>query len=303
MKTRLTMSNTPPPRTLTDTLADYSRLARLDRPVGLWLLLWPTLWGLWLASNGHPNERVFVVFLLGVLVTRSAGCVINDYADRHVDRHVARTENRPLATGRVSPGEALLLFVALMLVAFALALMLDPLTVRYAFGGAGLMVVYPFLKRFFPLPQAWLGAAFSWAIPMAFAAQTHTVPRLAWLLFTAGVLWSVVYDTMYAMVDRDDDRRLGVRSAAILFGDADRGVLLALQGMVLVALWCTGVQAGLGHWFRVGLGAGAACFAYQQWLIRDRERGACFRAFLNNQWFGLVVFLGISLDCLFAHSI
>ena len=289
-----------PRRGLAAMLIDYARLARLDRPIGIWLLLWPTLWALWIASRGRPNEHVFVVFTLGVLLMRSAGCAINDFADRRYDPHVARTENRPLASGRVSPAEALLVYTILSLLALALVLTLDSLTIRYALGGALLTVVYPFLKRFFPLPQVWLGAAFSWSVPMAFAAQTQQVPRLAWLLFAAGVLWSAAYDTMYAMVDRDDDLKLGIKSAAITFGDADRWVLAALQAMVLYALWLAGLQAGLTRWFRLALAIGAALFAWQQWLIRRRAPQPCLRAFLNNQWFGLVIFLGIALDYLFA---
>ncbi len=280
-------------------LADYARLVRLHRPVGIWLLLWPALWGLWLAARGHPHEHVFVVFVLGVVLTRSAGCAVNDFADRSFDAHVARTCDRPVATGRVSAPEALLIYAILSLLALALVLTLDRLTVEFAIGGASLTIVYPFLKRFFPLPQVWLGAAFSWSVPMAFAAELHTVPRLAWLVFIAGVLWTAVYDTMYAMVDREDDLKLGIRSTAILFGDADRWVLAAMQGLVLYSLWLAGEQAALGLWFRLGLAAGAALFAYQQWLIRDRDPAGCFRAFSNNAWFGLVVFVGIALDYLF----
>jgi 4-hydroxybenzoate polyprenyltransferase len=280
-------------------LADYARLVRLHRPVGIWLLLWPALWGLWVAARGHPHEHVFVVFMLGVVLTRSAGCAINDFADRRFDPHVARTGDRPLATGAVSAPEALLIYAILSLLALALVLTLDRLTVRYAIAGAALMAVYPFLKRFFPLPQVWLGAAFSWSVPMAFAAETHAVPRLAWLLFVAGLLWTAVYDTMYAMVDRDDDLKLGIRSTAILFGDADRWVIAAMQVLVLYALWLTGEQASLGPWYRGGLVAGAALFAYQQWLIRGRDRARCFRAFTNNVWFGLIVFVGLALDGLF----
>ena len=267
-----------PRRGLAVTLVDYARLVRLDRPVGVWLLLWPTLWALWIASRGRPDEHVFVVFTLGVLLMRSAGCAINDFADRRYDPHVARTENRPLASGRVSPAEALLVCAILSLLALALVLTLNSLTIRYALGGALLTVVYPFLKRFFPLPQVWLGAAFSWSVPMAFAAQTQQVPRLGWLLFAAGVLWTAAYDTMYAMVDRDDDLKLGIKSAAITFGDADRWVLAALQAMVLYALWLAGLQAGLTRWFRVALAIGAGLFAWQQWLIRGRAPQPCFRA-------------------------
>ena len=281
------------------TLGDYARLVRLDRPIGIWLLLWPALWALWIASHGHPDEHVFVVFVLGVPLMRSAGCAINDFADRRLDGHVARTGDRPLATGRVSPAEALLIWAILSLLGLALVLTLNRLTLWYAVAGAALTVVYPFLKRFFPLPQVWLGAAFSWSVPMAFAAQTGVVPRLAWLLFLAGVLWTAVYDTMYAMVDRDDDLKLGIRSAAILFGDADRWVIGAMQLMVLYALWLAAQQAQLGRWSELALVAGAGLFAWQQRLIRARDRDDCFRAFLNNHWFGLAVFLGIALDYLF----
>ena len=281
------------------TLGDYGRLIRLDRPIGIWLLLWPTLWALWMSAHGHPLERVFVVFTLGVVLMRSAGCAINDFADRKLDPHVERTRTRPLATGAVSAPEAVLIAATLAVLAFALVLTLDRKTVYLSLVGALLAGVYPFLKRFFPLPQVWLGAAFSWSIPMAFSAQTQELPRLAWLLFVGGVLWTAVYDTMYAMVDREDDLRLGVRSSAILFGDADRLVLAAMQAMVLGALWLAGEQAGLGRWFHGALGVGALLFAWQQWLIRAREPRDCFRAFLNNHWFGMVVFLGIALDYLF----
>ena len=280
-------------------LADYARLVRLHRPVGIWLLLWPALWGLWLAARGHPHPQIFVVFVLGVLLTRSAGCAVNDFADRRFDPHVARTCDRPVATGTVSAPEALMIYAILSLLALALVLTLDRLTVEYAVAGAVLMLVYPFLKRFFPLPQVWLGAAFSWSVPMAFAAETHTVPRLAWLVFVAGLMWTAVYDTMYAMVDREDDLKLGIKSTAILFGDADRWVLAAMQLLVLYSLWLAGEQAALGAWFRTALAGGAVFFAYQQWLIRHRDPASCFRAFTNNVWFGLVVFVGIALDYLF----
>jgi 4-hydroxybenzoate polyprenyltransferase len=288
-------------RLLGATLTDYAKLVRLDRPVGIWLLMWPTLWALWIAARGRPDEHVFVVFMLGVLLTRSAGCAINDYADRRFDPHVARTEQRPLAAGRVSGPEAIGIWMLLSLIAFALVLTLDRLTVQYACAGAVLMVVYPFLKRFFPLPQLWLGAAFTWSVPMAYVAQTHAVPRLGWLLFAAGLLWTVIYDTMYAMVDRDDDLKLGIKSTAITFGDADRWIIAALQLMVLYALWLAGLQAALGHWYRGGLAAGALLFAWQQWLIQRRDRALCLRAFINNQWFGLVIFVGIALDYLFGN--
>jgi 4-hydroxybenzoate polyprenyltransferase len=283
-------------------LGDYGTLIRLDRPIGIWLLLWPALWALWLAARGLPNEHAFIVFSLGVVLMRSAGCAFNDFADRRVDPHVARTEDRPLATGRVSAAEALLIAATLSMLALALVLTLDRLTIELSFGGAALTVVYPFLKRFFPLPQVWLGAAFSWSIPMAFAAETGEISRLGWLLFVAGVLWTAVYDTMYAMVDREDDLKLGVRSAAILFGDADRLVIAAMQAMVLGALWLAGDQAGLGRWFQGAVVLGGCLFAWQQWLIRARTPRDCFRAFLNNHWFGLIIFIGIALDYLFRRA-
>jgi 4-hydroxybenzoate polyprenyltransferase len=280
-------------------IGDYARLVRLDRPIGIWLLLWPTLWALWLSSAGRPDERVFVVFVLGVVLMRSAGCAINDYADREFDPQVERTKTRPLAAGRIAPREAVAVYGVLSLCALALVLTLSRVTVYYALAGGVLAIVYPFLKRFFPLPQLWLGAAFSWSIPMAYAAHLGLVPRTAWLLFIAGVLWSAVYDTMYAMVDRDDDLKIGVKSAAILFGDADRAIVGSMQVMVLVALWLVGRQAAMGHWFQGALVVGAALFAWQQWLIRNRDRESCFRAFLNNHWFGLVIFAGIALEYLF----
>jgi 4-hydroxybenzoate polyprenyltransferase len=282
-----------------DTLGQYARLVRLDRPIGIWLLLWPALWGLWLSSDGAPNEHVFLVFVLGVVLMRSAGCAINDWADREFDPHVQRTKDRPLAARRIRPYEAIVVYVGLSLISFALVLTLNRLTVYYALAGGVLAAVYPFLKRFFPLPQLWLGAAFSWSIPMAFAAHLDTVPRLAWLLFIAGVLWTAIYDTMYAMVDRDDDLKLGVKSTAILFGESDRLIIGSMQVMSLYALWLVGEQAKLGHWYVGALALAAALFAWQQWLIRTRDREKCFRAFLNNNWVGLILFLGIALDMVF----
>jgi 4-hydroxybenzoate polyprenyltransferase len=286
---------------LVDRLVEYARLVRLERPIGIWLLMWPTLWALWLSSAGRPNEHVFVVFFLGCVLMRSAGCAINDYADREFDGHVERTRQRPVAAGRLDAREAVAVYVALSLCALGLVLTLSRITVYYALAGGFLAVVYPFLKRFFPLPQLWLGAAFSWSIPMAYAAHLGTVPRTAWLLFIAGVLWSAVYDTMYAMVDRNDDLKIGVKSAAILFGDSDRVIVGSMQAMVLVALWLVGENAVLGRWYTGALVVGAGLFVYQQWLIRNREREPCFRAFLNNHWFGLVIFAGIALDYLFTR--
>jgi 4-hydroxybenzoate polyprenyltransferase len=282
-----------------ETLTDYGHLIRLHRPVGTWLLLWPALWALWLASDGRPNEHIFIVFVLGVFLTRSAGCAINDWADRKVDPSVKRTQDRPLAAGRIQPFEALLVYAILALLAFALVLTLDGLTVLYAVAGAILMAAYPFMKRFFALPQVWLGFAFGWSVPMAYVAQTGHVPRIGWLTFLCSVLWIVVYDTQYAMVDREDDLRLGVRSSAIAFGEADRVILALLQGLTLVGLYLVAQEKHLGVWFKTALAAGAATFVYQQWLIRDRTREGCFAAFLNNQWFGLLIFLGIALDYFF----
>jgi len=284
---------------LARTLLDYALLMRLHRPIGIWLLMWPALWALWIAGNGQPDERVFMIFMAGVLVMRSAGCIINDYADRDFDPHVRRTADRPLVTGRVSPGEALTLFVALGLVGTWLAIQLEPLARLYAVAGAVLAVTYPFAKRYVHVPQFYLGVAFAWSIPMAFAALTGAVPRLAWLMVIAVVLWAAVYDTMYAMVDREDDLKLGLKSTAILFGDADRVLIAAMQVMVLLALHLAGDDAGLGGWYRAGLGAGAAVFAYEQWLIRARDPAGCFKAFNNNHYFGMVVFVGLALDYLF----
>jgi 4-hydroxybenzoate polyprenyltransferase len=289
-----TGSARPPSR-----LREYVRLMRLDRPIGIWLLLWPVLWALWISGAGHPDERLFVIFVLGTFVMRSAGCVMNDFADRDFDPHVRRTADRPLARQSVSTAEALALFAVLGLIALALVIPLNRPTQVLALIGGVLAVTYPFLKRFFSLPQAYLGLAFSWSVPMAFAAQTGELPLVAWVLFVAGVLWTTAYDTMYAMVDREDDLVIGIRSSAILFGRADRLVIGVLQAGSLAGLGLAGSLAGLGHWYWAGLAVAAAFAAYQQWLIRDRDPDACFRAFLNNNLFGLAVFGGIALDYLF----
>jgi len=236
------------------------------------------------------------VFVIGTVLTRSAGCAINDFADRKLDPQVARTKDRPLAKGEIEPREAVMLSIALSLVALGLAFTLNPLTWLMALVGGFLLLTYPLTKRFFPLPQVYLGAAFTWSVPMAFAAQAGTVPRVAWLMFMAGVLWTVAYDTMYAMVDREDDRKLGVRSTAVLFGDADRVIIGAIQLMVLLALWLIGTELKLGLWYRLGLAAAAMFAAYQQVLIRERKPEDCFHAFLNNNYFGMAVFIGIGLD-------
>lgn len=284
---------------LTDRLADYARLARLDRPIGNFLLLWPMLWALWLAAEGPPRPLVLAVFVAGVIVMRAAGCVINDYADRHLDRHVRRTRDRPLTTGRVSEREALSLFAGLCLLAFALVTLMNPLTVALSLGGVALAASYPFMKRYTHLPQVHLGAAFGWAVPMAFAAQTGGVPPLAWLVFTAAVVWATVYDTQYAMVDRDDDLKIGIKSTAILFGEYDRLMLAVLQALMTLILLAIGVRAGLGPAYFGGVAAATLLFAWQQWLIRDRSREGCFRAFLNNNVYGGVVFIGILLHYLY----
>ena len=277
----------------------YARLMRLDRPVGIWLLLWPTLWGLWIAGGGHPRPVNFLVFVAGVIVMRSAGCVINDFADRHIDGAVIRTQTRPLPAGLVAPAEALALFAVLGLVALALLVSLNPLARLLAIGAAALAIIYPFSKRWLAAPQFLLGAAFGWGIPMAFAAETESVPRLAWLLWLDVVVWAVIYDTMYAMADRDEDLRIGVRSTAILFGSADLFIIFLLQIVLLVGLLLAGREAGFGIWYQGGVAAGGLLLAFQLWLIRGREPAACLRAFRANQGFGAAIFAGILLDYTF----
>jgi 4-hydroxybenzoate polyprenyltransferase len=276
-------------------LKDYARLMRLNRPIGILLLLWPTLWGLWIAGAGQPSGLVLVVFVLGVVLMRSAGCVINDYADRGFDPHVERTRDRPLAAGRVSAREAVLLFVVLCLIAFGLVLLTNALTVTLSVVGAALAASYPFMKRYTHLPQFYLGAAFGWSIPMAFAAQTGTVPPVAWVLFLANVFWSVAYDTAYAMVDREDDLRIGVKSTAVLFEGFDRAMIAVAHGITLGLLVAAGHMARLGVLYHAGLIAAAGLAVYQQYLMRGRTRAGCFQAFLNNNWFGAAVFAGLVL--------
>ncbi|MEP7314269.1 MAG: 4-hydroxybenzoate octaprenyltransferase, partial [Pseudomonadota bacterium] len=273
---------------------DCAQLMRLHRPIGIGLLLWPMLWALWIASHGQPDITILLIFVAGTVVMRSAGCVINDFADRDIDPHVKRTRDRPLAARRISPREALVLFGVLVLLALWLVTRLDTKTVLYSLVGAALTVSYPFMKRFFPLPQFYLGAAFGWAVPMVFVATVGEVTRLGWLLFIVTLLWAGVYDTIYAMVDRDDDLKLNVKSTAILFGDMDRVMIGAMQGMVLFGLYLAGRAADLGMPFYAALGVGALLFGWQQWLIRKRDRDACFRAFLNNNYFGLAIFAGVA---------
>lgn len=274
---------------------DFFQLMRLDRPIGTYLLLWPTLWALWLAAEGIPTTSVLIIFILGVIFMRAAGCVINDFADRKIDGHVRRTRQRPLATGRITAKEALITFGILVGISAMLVLATNGLTIALSFGGLALAAIYPFCKRFTFYPQLVLGAAFSWAIPMAFAAQTNSLPMLLWLLYIANLLWTVAYDTQYAMCDREDDLQIGVKSTAILFGEADRLVIGLLQGLTLICLLIIGPRFELGLFYYLGLGGMLLGFAWQQWLIRDRDPDACLRAFLSNHWVGMLVFIGLAL--------
>ena len=271
----------------------YARLMRLDKPIGFFLLLWPVLWSLWLAAKGMPSIGNLIIFSLGALVMRSAGCVINDYADRNFDGAVTRTKLRPLVLGHVSSREALGLFAGLCVLALLLVSFTNRLTIYLSAGALLLAMVYPFMKRYTYLPQVVLGAAFAWSIPMAFAAETGSVPPYAWLVYTAVVMWTTAYDTFYGMVDRDEDLKIGVKSTAILFAEQDRTMTACLQGFFLIALWMLGHKMALGWPFNLGLAAAAGLSAYQQWLIKEREPAACFQAFLHNNWVGMVIFLGI----------
>ena len=282
-------------------LMDYALLLRLNRPIGSLLLLWPTYWALWLAADGVPSLGNLLVFTLGVFLMRAAGCAINDFADRKVDRHVKRTKDRPLTTGRIQAWEAVALFAGLSVTAFLMVILFtNTLTLYLSFGGVVLAFIYPFMKRYTHLPQVFLGAAFSWAIPMAWAAEANDITRLAWLLFIANLLWTVAYDTLYAMVDRDDDLKIGVKSTAILFGDGDRAVIAVLQSLVVLILLMVGNQAELGSFYYLGVIAMACLFVFQQHLARFREREGCFKAFLNNNWAGFAVFAGLLVDRLLA---
>ena len=283
---------------LRDRAHQYYLLTRMNRPIGIFLLLWPTLWALWVAAQGFPDWHVLIVFVCGVFLMRSAGCVINDYADRNFDPLVSRTRERPIAAGRVKPREALLLFAVLCLLAFALVLTMNSLTIKLSVVGVALAAVYPFMKRYTHLPQVVLGMAFGWAIPMGFAAQMDAVPKVAWLMYVVNVVWSVVYDTMYAMADREDDIKAGVKSTAILFGDADRVIIAILQGMVLLGLLLLGQQLDLGVAYNLSLLVVVGLGLYQQYLIRHRQPAQCFAAFLNNNWLGAAVFAGLVLSYL-----
>ena len=280
-------------------LRNYGKLMRVDKPIGTWLLLWPTLWALWLAGEGAPDQGLFVIFVIGVFIMRSAGCVLNDFVDRKIDPYVERTRTRPLATGAVAPFEALTLFTALGLIAIGLASMLNPQAQLLAVVGAVLTVAYPFIKRYVSIPQFVLGAAFGWAAPMAFAAQTGGTPELAWLVFGTAVIWAVIYDTFYAMVDREDDIRIGVKSTAVLFGEVDLFVIAGLQLLMLLTLTLIGYRAELGFWYYFSVAIAAAMMAWHLWLARDRQPAGCFQAFLRNHQIGMVIFIGIALHYTF----
>lgn len=275
---------------------DFIQLTRMDKPIGIYLLLWPTLWALWIAAKGVPSLSNLLIFVFGVILTRAGGCVINDFADRKVDGHVKRTEQRPLVSGKISSKEALVFFALLMGVSFLLVLCTNATTIWLSFGGLALAASYPFMKRYTYYPQVVLGAAFSWGMPMAFTAETGNLPAAAWLLYIANLLWTVAYDTYYAMTDREDDLKIGVKSTAILFGDADRVINLSLQGLALGCLWLAGTHFELGGWFHLGLLVAAGCFVWEFWYTRDRDPQRCFKAFLHNHWAGLAIFVGIVLN-------
>lgn len=276
----------------------YIQLTRLHRPIGILLLLWPTLWGLWIAGNGHPAWHIVAIFVLGTTLMRSAGCAVNDYADRHIDKHVKRTKDRPLTSGKVSERETLWLAIALTLLAFLLILPLHPLTWLLAFPAAFLAASYPFTKRFFAIPQAYLGIAFGFGIPMAFAAVTGDVPVVAWVLLLANVFWAIAYDTEYAMVDRDDDLHLGIHSSALLFGRYDLAAVMICYAVTLALLALTGQMVGLGWIYYAALLGAAGIALYHYTLIKGRTREKCFAAFLHNNWFGAAVFAGLVADYL-----
>ena len=287
-------SGTPQrPRDWQERARNYALLMRLDKPVGWLLLLWPTYWGLWAAAGGMPQWRLLINFTLGVIVMRSAGCVINDYADRWLDGQVKRTAQRPLVDGRVSPREALLVFAVLMLIALLLVAFTNALTIKLAAVGAVLAIAYPYLKRHTHLPQLWLGAAFGWSVPMAYAAQKGEVDAVAWLLFLANVLWSTAYDTIYAMVDRDDDLKAGAKSTAILFDDMDTVAIGIIHACFLCAMWFAGSRLDLGIAFTIGWCVALAIISVQHWIIRTRDRDACFRAFRLSHWVGAAFWVGM----------
>ncbi len=281
----------------------YFQLIRLDKPIGILLLLWPALIALWIAAEGWPDPLVLFVFVMGVILMRSAGCAINDYADRHIDKKVERTKQRPLTSGKITEKETLAVFTVLSLTAFALVLLMNELTIWMSVGGIILAVSYPFMKRYHYLPQVHLGAAFGWSAPMAYTAQANEITTIAWLIFLATILWATVYDTMYAMVDYDDDIKIGVKSTAILFGNQDKLIIGIIQLLLIFNLLLIGHRADLSGFYYLGLTAASVFAAYQQYLIRDRKRELCFQAFLNNNWFGLMLFAGVFLDYQFADMV
>ncbi len=283
---------------LRERLYQYWLLTRFHRPIGILLVLWPMMWALWIAGNGKPTTLVVIVFVVGAALMRAAGCAINDYADRDFDPQVRRTQKRPIATGKVSPTEAVSVFAVLALVSFGLVLLMNRFTIELSLVGAFLAASYPFMKRFTHLPQFYLGVAFGWAVPMAFAAELNTIPPVAWTIFVAAVIWAVAYDTLYAMVDREDDEKIGVKSTAILFGRYDLLAVAIAHSMVLLLMAGVGVETQRGYLYFAGLLVAAGLAVYQQWLARRREPAACFRAFLNNHWFGFAVFSGLALDYL-----
>ena len=278
-------------------IKSYLLLMRFSRPIGLYLLLWPTLWALWFAGDGLPEQRILLIFITGVILMRSAGCVINDYVDRKIDPLVARTKNRPIASGRVSPAEAIALFIVLLILAFLLVLQINKLTIYMAVIALFLAISYPFMKRIHSLPQVHLGLAFGWAIPMAYTAQTNSLPSLeGWLLYLAGICWSVAYDTMYAMADRHDDKAIGVKSSALLFGNYDRSLIAVFQMSTLVFLFVAGYLKALGGFYYSGLAVAMIFSIYQQYLLKDRSPELSLQAFTNNNYFGMAVFIGLFID-------
>lgn len=288
--TELQLSNSPLRR-----LPDFIALGRLDRPIGIYLLLWPTLWALWIAAEGQPSYKLIFIFVMGVILTRTGGCIINDYADRNLDGKVKRTASRPLATGRISSKEALVVAAVIALLSFVLVLFTNLFTILLSVGALALACTYPFMKRYTYFPQVVLGAAFAWGIPMAFGAVSESVPLHAWIIFLANLCWTVAYDTFYAMVDRDDDLEAGIKSTAILFGDADLLMIGILEGLTLLALVLLGNKLALSGWYYAGLAVAVVLWAWQLWQCRSRDRDACFRAFLHNHWVGAVIFAGLFL--------
>ncbi len=281
----------------------YAQLVRLDKPIGILLLLWPTLIALWIAAKGWPDPLVLFVFVTGVILMRSAGCAVNDYADRHIDGKVERTRQRPLASGKVTEKESLLVFASLSLMAFILVLFMNKLTIWMSFGGILLAASYPFMKRYHYFPQVHLGAAFGWSAPMAYTAQANEITAVTWLIFLATILWATAYDTMYAMVDYDDDIKIGVKSTAVLFGNQDKLIIGIIQIMLIFDLLLIGHRTELSGFYYLSVAIASLFAIYQQYLIKDRKRELCFQAFLNNNWLGMVLFAGVFLDYQFADMI